>query len=230
MKLANPWPDGYSINAKSPYGMRRHPISGRMKKHQGVDVAGVFPVTAAQDGVVKHIGFSRRGGGHVVLIDHGPIWTAYYHGESKTVMFKSQRVTAGGFIYTSGNTGASTGAHLHFEVRNAGGRWGDTLDPVPFFQGSIPVVANKVSGRLDVDTWRQFQMFLKDYGYTGRIDGVPGKMTYTAIQYWADVRPDGVLGLKTRKAVQALLKVRRDGVWGRGTIGELQRRLNAGTL
>ena len=139
MKLQNPWPEGYSINKNSPFGNRIHPISGKKKFHNGVDVAGSFPVTAAADGVVKKIGWSPTGGGHTVLIDHGEIVTVYYHGAHRTALKKGQKVSTGDFIYTAGSTGASTGDHLHFEVRNRGGRWGDVLDPELFLVDKLPV-------------------------------------------------------------------------------------------
>lgn len=230
MKLYAPWPSGKSINKNSPYGWRVHPISGKRKFHQGVDVAGSFPVTAAGNGVVRHIGFSRSGGGHVVGIDHGTVWTFYYHGANKTALRKGERVEAGDLIYQSGNTGASTGAHLHFEVRKSK-QWGNTLDPVPYLAGGATVAANRVSGRLDKATWKQWQTALQDYGYWGRIDGIPGPMTYKAIQSWADVlQKDGILGPKTRRAVQAKLGVKVDGKWGKLTISALQRKLNEGKI
>lgn len=229
MKLQNPWPADRSINKNSPYGWRIHPISGKRKFHQGVDVAGSFPVTVAADGVVGHIGFSASGGGHVVGIDHGSVWTFYYHGANRTALRRGARVAAGDFIYQSGSTGASTGAHLHFELRRSK-RWGDTLDPVPYLSGSVPAPVNRVSGRLDKATWKQWQTALKPYGYKGRIDGIPGKLTYKAVQSWAGVTPDGILGPNTRKAVQAKLGVKADGVWGKLTISELQRKLNEGAI
>jgi murein DD-endopeptidase MepM/ murein hydrolase activator NlpD len=132
-RLANPWPEGRTINARSRYGPRKHPITGKPDTfHRGVDVGGTFPVTAAADGTVLKVGWSPSGGGHTVLIDHGDLVTVYYHGAHKTKLTKGQRVQAGAFIYTSGSTGASTGAHLHFEVRRPGGRWGDTLNPENF--------------------------------------------------------------------------------------------------
>ena len=229
MRLQAPWPADRSINKNSPYGWRVHPISGKRKFHQGVDVAGSFPVTAAGDGVVGHIGFSRTGGGHVVGIDHGAVWTFYYHGAQATRLRRGQRVEAKDFIYTSGSTGASTGAHLHFEVRKSR-RWGDTLDPELYLSERAPVASNRVSGRLDKATWKQWQTALKDYGYKGRIDGIPGRMTYRAIQRWAGVTADGVLGSGTRKAVQGKIGVRQDGKWGKLTISALQRKLNEGKI
>lgn len=143
MKLHNPWPTGRSINKNSPYGWRVHPITGKRAFHRGVDVAGSFPVTAAADGVIGHIGFSRTGGGHVVGIEHGSIWTFYYHGAYATEFRKGDRVQAGDVIYQSGTTGASTGVHLHFEVRKSR-RWGNTVDPVPYLVTEAPAVPEPV--------------------------------------------------------------------------------------
>ena len=132
-RLRNPWPEGYTINKRSGFGYRIHPISGARKFHHGVDVAGSFPVTVAADGKVMKVGWSPTGGGHTVLIDHGDIVTVYYHGAHKKALKVGQSVKAGDFIYTSGTTGASTGNHLHFEVRRGPkGKWGDTLDPELF--------------------------------------------------------------------------------------------------
>ena len=231
MKLQNPWPEGYSINKNSPFGWRIHPISKKRKFHHGVDVAGTFPVSVAGYGVVKRIGWSPRGGGNTVIIDHGDIVTVYYHGAHRTAFKKGERVTAGDFIYTSGTTGTSTGNHLHFEVRRRGGLWGNTLDPELYLSGKAPAPVNRVSGRLDRATWTQWQTALAEGGFKpGRIDGRPGGMTYAAIQRWAGVRDDGILGPITRRAVQAKLSVKQDGKWGRITISELQRRLNSGTI
>jgi len=231
MKLQTPWPADKSINKNSPFGWRIHPISKKKKFHNGVDVAGSFPVTAAADGVVSKVGYSGTGGGHTVLIDHGEIVTVYYHGAHATALKKGQRVQTGDFIYQSGTTGASTGNHLHFEVRRRGGRWGDVLDPELYLDGKAPAPVNRVSGRLDKATWKQWQTALNAAGHdAGRPDGVPGKMTYAAIQRWAGVTADGVMGLNTRRAVQSKLGVKPDGKWGKMTISELQRRLNKGSI
>ena len=160
MKLQQPWPAQHSINKNSPFGWRIHPISKKKKFHNGVDVAGSFSVSAAADGVVTKVGWSPTGGGHTVLIDHGEIVTVYYHGAHATALKKGDRVTAGDFIYTSGTTGASTGNHLHFEVRRRGGRWGDVLDPELYLDGKVPAPVNKVSGKLDKATWKQWQAAL----------------------------------------------------------------------
>ena len=232
MQLRQPWPEGYSINARSPYGPRRHPITGRAgTMHHGVDVAGSFPVTAAGDGVVKHVAFSAKGGGHVVGIEHGAnLWTFYYHGAHATRLRKGARVKAGQFIYQSGNTGASTGNHLHFECRLSS-RWGHTVDPVPLLTTGTPQPILKVTGRASKQTWMVWQDDLKArWGYTGRIDGIPGPMTHAAIQRYAEVPVTGRLDDRTRRAVQKKIGVIPDGVWGRNTWSEIQRRLNVGDM
>jgi len=65
MKLSNPWPSGEKI--RSPWGYRKHPITGRRKKHRGVDVGYNGPICAPADGKVVHKGASlnkRTGGGY----------------------------------------------------------------------------------------------------------------------------------------------------------------------
>lgn len=245
MKLYNPAP-GRKIT--SPYGPRKHPITGEYNKmHHGTDFGGTFKVLAAQDGIVDHVGWSPKGGGHVVIIKHASdLYTVYYHGRERTKLNVGDRVKAGDFIYTSGNTGASNGAHLHFEARRSR-RWGDTLDAMSLIVDEKPGEAKpeaiindanlKVDGRMGRNTWKAWQEVLKaKYGYTGIIDGKPGKMTWEAVQRSCGATVDGIPGPNTRKAVQRLLKNIReysgriDGVWGRGTISALQRALNARKL
>jgi hypothetical protein len=232
MRLSKPWPDGYTINPNGRYGVRRHPISGKQVKHRGLDIAGTFPVTSAGPGVVAHIGWSPKGGGHTVIIDHGEVHTAYYHGAHKTGLRVGERVEAGTFIYTSGTTGASTGVHLHFEVRRGPrGAWGSDVDPTPYLNGHAAASALKVSGRADRATWKQWQTWLQEQKfYAGRVDGVAGSMTYKAIQAWVGTPQTGKLDLPTRKAVQTRIGVTADGVWGRGTWSTIQRKLNEGSL
>ena len=140
MRLQQPWPDGYTINARSPFGPRRHPITGKKSFHHGVDVAMPVgtPLTAPADGVVAHKGYGKSGG-HTLIIQHvDNIHTVYYHLQKASHLAKGTRVEVGDVVAFVGNTGASTGPHLHFEVRRSR-RFGDTTDPVPFLEAEDTV-------------------------------------------------------------------------------------------
>lgn len=131
MKLSQPWPQGYTVNKNSPYGWRVHPISGKKKFHHGIDVAMPVgtPLTAPADGEIAHKG-SGASGGYTLIIKHEPkLYTVYYHLEKPSHLPKGSRVTRGQVVASSGNTGRSTGPHLHLETRRSR-TWGDTFDPM----------------------------------------------------------------------------------------------------
>ena len=103
----------------SNFGMRKHPISGYNKLHKGVDFAAPIgtPVYAGGNGVVEFVG--RNGGyGKYIRIRHNNEYkTAYAHlsGYNKKI-YKGSRVNQGEIIGFVGNTGNSTGPHLHYEI------------------------------------------------------------------------------------------------------------------
>jgi hypothetical protein len=191
------------------------------------------PLTAPADGVIVHKGNGGSGGVTLIIKHANDLFTVYYHLQKPSHLGKGARVIEGDLIAFSGNTGASTGPHLHFEVRTPSRRWGGTVDPVPFLQGapSVAPAPLKVDGKLGRNTWKAFQIALKNAGfYTGVPDGRPGIMTYRAVQAWAGATVDGRLGPETRRKVQERLGVKPDGVWGRITVSELQRQLNQGRI
>ncbi len=105
----------------SPFGWRTHPIFHTRRFHTGVDfgVPMNTPVKAAADGIVIFAGW-KGAYGRCVIIDHGSgISTVYGHLNSFKV-HKGSKVRQGQVIAYSGNTGLSTGPHLHFEVREHG--------------------------------------------------------------------------------------------------------------
>ncbi|APO47935.1 hypothetical protein BS614_30605 [Paenibacillus xylanexedens] len=106
----------------SSFGPRTHPITGEVGKlHAGVDFAVPQGTTvrAASGGVVI-VAEWMSGYGNAVIIDHGGgLWTLYAHNSSLSVS-KGDTVSRGDKISESGNTGNSTGPHLHFEVRENG--------------------------------------------------------------------------------------------------------------
>jgi murein DD-endopeptidase MepM/ murein hydrolase activator NlpD len=105
----------------SPFGMRYHPILHRWKLHTGTDfgVPSGTAVRAAADGVVledlHNVAYGNR-----VVIDHGLVGGGYlvttYNHLSRWVVHKGQQVKRGQVVAYSGNTGWTTGPHLHFEV------------------------------------------------------------------------------------------------------------------
>ncbi len=101
----------------SPFNPRRlHPITRRVRPHNGVDFALPVgtPIIAPSSGIVEHIAYQARGAGRYIRIRHGHITTVYMH-LSKTLVRVGQSVKKGERIALSGNTGASTGPHLHYE-------------------------------------------------------------------------------------------------------------------
>jgi murein DD-endopeptidase MepM/ murein hydrolase activator NlpD len=102
----------------SPFGNRMSPFSGIQKFHEGMDIAAQTgtPVMAPADGVVTKAGFGT-GYGNMVEISHGyGIRTIYGH-NSRLNVKAGQRVKRGDVISYVGDSGSSTGPHLHYEVR-----------------------------------------------------------------------------------------------------------------
>jgi len=118
----------------SPFGYRTHPISGRVKKHTGIDLASWTgaKIFAADSGTVIHSGW-LGGYGYCVMIDHHNGYVTVYGHCSKLLVDVGDNVRRGDYIAQVGSTGASTGPHLHFEVR----RNGTPIDPAPFFRGRL---------------------------------------------------------------------------------------------
>lgn len=113
------WPLSISGTVTSNFGYRIHPISHRRKMHTGVDIAapGGTPILAAESGTVIRVQSIGSGYGKNVIIAHGSnICTLYAHMSSIGVT-TGQSVSRGQQIGCVGSTGASTGNHLHFEVR-----------------------------------------------------------------------------------------------------------------
>lgn len=102
----------------SGFGMRRSPFSGKPKMHQGLDIAASIgtPVYATADGIVSQ-SETVAGYGKLVVIEHGYGYKTYYGHNSKLNVKVGQKVRRGDRIAAVGNSGSSTGAHLHYEVR-----------------------------------------------------------------------------------------------------------------
>jgi murein DD-endopeptidase MepM/ murein hydrolase activator NlpD len=103
----------------SPFGYRYHPVTKEWKGHAGVDLAAPkgTPVYASRGGVVLYAGWDSTGGGNYVSIDHDDGFkTQYMHLDTYTVT-EGQIVKQGDLVGYVGNTGVTTGYHLHFAIR-----------------------------------------------------------------------------------------------------------------
>jgi murein DD-endopeptidase MepM/ murein hydrolase activator NlpD len=103
------------------YGWRSDPFSGTRVFHNGIDI-GVdtgTPVRAAMEGTVSETGYSSGYGNYILVYHHAGWESLYGHLQSISVR-PGQRVAAGQRIAYSGNTGYSTGPHLHFSVFKSG--------------------------------------------------------------------------------------------------------------
>ncbi|MGF7453018.1 murein DD-endopeptidase MepM [Pasteurella bettyae] len=96
---------------------RRHPVTGRIRPHKGVDfsVSAGTPVIAPADGVIEKIAYQPGGAGRYIVMRHGREYQTVYMHLSKALVKAGQNIKRGERIALSGNTGISTGAHLHYE-------------------------------------------------------------------------------------------------------------------
>ena len=109
--------DGAKIS--SNFGMRKHPISGFNKMHKGIDFAAPIgtPIYAGGNGIVEYVGTNGGYGKYIRIRHNNEYKTAYAHLNSyKKGISKGVRVNQGEVIGYVGNTGRSTGPHLHYEI------------------------------------------------------------------------------------------------------------------
>ncbi len=117
--LASATPSGWPTKGwvTSYFGMRAAPYTGQRKMHEGMDIAANTgtPVIATADGVVVK-STTEPGFGKVVMIDHGYGYRTIFGHNSKLLVKAGARIERGDRIAEVGNTGRSTGSHLHYEV------------------------------------------------------------------------------------------------------------------
>jgi murein DD-endopeptidase MepM/ murein hydrolase activator NlpD len=119
----------FPVNGRltSKMGFRIDPFTKRRAYHAGIDMANSIgtPVTASQSGKVIFSGY-RGNYGKTVVVSHQQGYTTLYGHLDKIMVKKGQTVRQGQQIATLGNTGRSTGPHLHFEIR----RYRRNIDPL----------------------------------------------------------------------------------------------------
>ncbi|PID27571.1 MAG: hypothetical protein CSB55_08310 [Candidatus Cloacimonadota bacterium] len=142
------------MHVTSPFGYRIHPLTGRRRMHNGIDLRGstgtnVYAITSGK--VIKAVN-SGNGYGKEVRIRHANGMISQYAHLSRITTRRGRRVKKGQIIGKVGSTGFSTGPHLHFGLKR-GGRW---VNP----KTNIKMVgANKLTGK----RMKRFKMQMKEY-------------------------------------------------------------------
>jgi len=132
-------PSGFPVTSEtvtSRYGMRLHPIQERDAMHHRVDLRAPrgTPIHATADGVVEWAAFHRDSGlGKMVKLVHNYGFSTIYGHLDQIEVHAGSYVKRGDLLGYSGSTGASTAAHLHYEVRYLQRQ----LDPAPFLKWSL---------------------------------------------------------------------------------------------
>ncbi len=115
------WPTQGRIT--SPFGYRRNPFTRRIQFHYGIDIANSSgtPIVATAGGQVVEASY-RSGWGRLIIIDHGYDYVTYYAHLRGYAVSAGDNVSKGEIIGYMGNSGSSTGTHLHYEVHYKGER------------------------------------------------------------------------------------------------------------
>lgn len=116
------WPTRNTKRISSYFGMRLHPIYNYPKMHNGIDIAASYgtDILASADGVVTTVTYNEGGYGWYIVVYHGEGISTLYAHCSSTIAVVGETVKQGQVIGLVGMTGAATGPHIHFEVRENG--------------------------------------------------------------------------------------------------------------
>lgn len=174
----------------------------KRKNHNGVDYTHKenkqAPIYSVANGTIVTVAFQKNGAGNYIVIKSNGFYHLYMH-LSKTLVKKGQSVKEGQQIGNMGNTGNSTGACLHFEVRKS--RFGRAIDPLPYIEGRQTL-------RIGM-TGEDVKYLQKKLGFRGKaLDGIFGEDTYRAVKEFQikkgfeDDDIDGIVGKKTWGTLQ----------------------------
>ena len=114
------WPSRDSTRIASYYGWREvHPVYGYGRMHYGIDIDAAYgtDILSSADGVVTLVLFDDVGYGWYIIVYHGDGISTLYAHCSKVLVKEGQNVKQGQVLGLVGTTGASTGPHIHYEVR-----------------------------------------------------------------------------------------------------------------
>ena len=120
------WP---VVEARMTRGFLPRGTKKRRRPHKGIDLAAQrgTAVLASHDGIVIYTGKEFKGYGKMIMIEKDN-WATLYAHLDKIVVYEGQKINQGAVIGALGNTGRSSGPHLHFEIRKTDG----PIDPLPY--------------------------------------------------------------------------------------------------
>lgn len=204
----------------SLYGWRKHPITGLDQFHQGTDYATQkrnLPLFGVEKGYIQDVGFNNTVGNYVnVAYPRIDLIAIHRHLDRKD-MFKNQKVDKGTLLGITGDTGGSTGIHLHLGLKRIS--TGEYIDPEKF-----DYQEHYINGIWDEQFTRDIQTYIKEnHNPNIIVDGITSgqnsnrknvkKVTY------------GVKGSMWVKELQKLLGMKVNGQLDAATINALQRKL-----
>lgn len=231
----------------SLYGWRKHPITGLDQFHQGTDYATQkrnLPLFGVEKGYIQDVGFNNTVGNYVnVAYPRIDLIAIHRHLDRKD-MFKNQKVDKGTLLGITGDTGGSTGIHLHLGLKRIS--TGEYIDPEKF-----DYQEHYINGIWDEQFTRDIQTYLKEHhnpniivdgitsGQNGNRKnikkvtyGVKGSMWVKELQKLLGMKVNGQLDVPTINAIQRKIGLVSDGVISKvsRTVRVLQTRMSEGWL
>ena len=144
MDIPTLWPlRGVRGNITNNFGPAKHPFTGGWYLHKGIDIAwGIgVDIVATAKGKVQQVDFDSMGLGYFLVIRHNYGFHTKYGHLQKVIVDKGQEVGRGEIIGYMGNSGLSTGPHLHYEV----GIGTQVIDPIQFLNIKSPLIKKPIT-------------------------------------------------------------------------------------
>lgn len=174
------------VHITSPYGNRRNPFTGEQSTHSGLDLqANHESVMAMFDGVCEGVGYDDRSG-HYVMLNHGEYTISYCH-LSKVLVKTDEVVCAGDVVAISGNTGKTTGPHLHITCKYKGERINPYTLLIYIKEVRKETIKALSSSHVSIPNHRKQLQFLAKYADAAmehqRKYGIPASVTLSQMAY-----------------------------------------------
>jgi hypothetical protein len=189
---------GYDT-VSSPFGMRKHPVTGEQKMHNGIDISVKCgtPLKAPANGTVIVAEFKDDACGGRVKINHGNYFTLYCHLKKIEVsvnekVFQGEKIGEVGGGKGEPGAGSSTGCHLHMEVQNAQGEPQNPISFVKLEKSPKPTSTETIGKDSTGDPIKTLKCFLKNTKY--------------GLRKLGDEVDTNKIGPKTEEAIKELQK------------------------